>query len=214
MSFTRTFIAAVAVSIAAVMAGAGSAPALGAPTAKAAAAEAREVCVASAYVRKRPGVFPVGSVFKGERVRVERHSDSRAWARVVAIRPGLTIRGWTHVANLCPRGTSARFAQTARYSVTVARSRAGGDPGYYHVGGSVSITVHDRRRAGQSVELCIMPAPDQKPACRSANTGRRIEAIALSQSQRTTLQITIAGGPTLTDSIVVYPGAARRGSFR
>lgn len=61
----------------------------------------REVCAQSVYVKKQPGVIPVGSVTKGQKVTVTRYSPSGRFARIVARAPGYTVRGWMPTRYLC-----------------------------------------------------------------------------------------------------------------
>lgn len=81
---------------------------ISAPAAAAApSAQVREVCAKSVYVKKQPGVFIVGSVTKGQRVKVTRYSQSGRFARIVARTPGYTVRGWMPTRYLCAAGRSA-----------------------------------------------------------------------------------------------------------
>ena len=67
----------------------------------------REVCAKSVYVKKRPGVIPVGSVTEGQRVQVTRFSESGRYAHVVAKQGNYTTRGWVPARYLCAKGARA-----------------------------------------------------------------------------------------------------------
>lgn len=203
MAITHRFTAVAVLSITAAAAAAMPVPALAA-SAVGASSPAREVCASSVYVKKQPGVIPVGTVFKGEKVHVTRYSRSGGYAQIVARRPGFTVRGWVPVRYMCAEGRSAEFAKTSRYSVRIVNSRAGGDPGFFYVGGPANITVKDRQRAGQKLELCVTPAPESRPPCRTGHTGRTIDTIVWSKATATKLRITIEGGPVLVDTIYPY----------
>ena len=53
------------------------------------------------YVKKQPGVIPVGSLKKGQKVTVTRYSPSGRFAQIVARAPGYTVRGWVPTRYLC-----------------------------------------------------------------------------------------------------------------
>ncbi len=175
------------------------------------AAQLREVCVKQAYVKKRPALLPVASVSRGEKVKISRYSASRRYAHVVAPRPGFTIRGWIKVAHLCAKGESAQFAKTSRYSVRIVNSLAGGDPGFLYVGGPANITVKDKLRAGQSLKVCMTPAPMERDSCRTGRTGQTIDSIVWSDNVATEVRITIDGGPVLVDTVHPYGNPGARG---
>jgi len=166
-----------------------------------AASQLREVCATSVYVKKAPGLIMVGTVRKAEKVRVTRYSRSGAFARIEARRPGFTVKGWVPVRYLCAKGRTAEFAKTARYSVRVANSPAGGDPGFFYVGGPANITVADRERAGQKLQVCLTPAPLERTSCRTGRTGATIDSIVWSAAVPTQVRITIEGGPVLVDTV-------------
>lgn len=207
---THKFTAATLLSIAAAASAGISVAALAAPAVAATATQTREVCASSVYVKKQPGVIPVGSVSKGEKVQIMRYSRSARHAQIVAPRPGFTVRGWVPVKYLCAEGRSAQFAKTSRYSVRIVNSPAGGDPGFFYVGGPANITVTDRERAGQKLEVCVTPAPEQRPSCRMGRTGRTIDTIVWSEAVATQVRIAIEGGPVLVAT--VYPYDTARGT--
>ncbi len=206
MSIIRKITGTASIVIAAAAAAAPTALA-GTPAQSAGAKQVREVC-AQTYVKKRPGSIVAGTVYKGDKVEVRRHSESGDWAYVVFKRFDYTGKGWLLVSDLCARGRSAEFAKTSRYSVKIANSPVGGDPGFFYVGGPVNITVTDKQRAGQRLTLCVAPAPEQQPACRAGTTGRTLSTIVWAKPVPTEVKISIDGGPTLTDT--VRPWAARR----
>lgn len=176
-------------------------------------AQMREVCARSTYVKERPDVIPLNTVFRGEKVEVGRRSRSGKWVRALVRRPALTTRGWVKVADLCAGGRSAEFMKTSRYSVRIVNSPAGGDPGFFYVGGPANITVKDRQRAGQAVTVCVTPAPIERSSCRTGHTGQTIDSIAWSEGGPTEVRIAIDGGPVLVDTIYPFvihaPGASR-----
>jgi hypothetical protein len=198
-------VTSLAVAVAGVAAIA-SASAFAAPSAtQSGATNLREVCAKTAYVKQQPGSIPHNTVFRGEKLTVTRYSASRRFAHVVGPRPGFTIRGWIDVAHLCAKGTSAEFAKTSRYSVRIVNSLAGGDPGFFYVGGPANITVKDRQRAGQAVTVCMTPAPMERDSCRTGHTGQTIDSIVWSGNEPTEVRITIDGGPVLVDTVYPYP---------
>ncbi len=71
------------------------------------AKQMREVCAKSVYVKERPGVIPVGSVTKGQKVQVTRFSKSGRYAHVVAKQGNYTTRGWVPTRYLCAKGEHA-----------------------------------------------------------------------------------------------------------
>ncbi len=179
-----------------------------------AATHVRTVCAEGAYVKARPAAIPVDWVVKGEKIDVARYSPSRGWAYG---RPRgsqhahLNGGAWIKVSDLCRRpnvaASASKFAfasasavaqsaaTTRRYSVRIAPGANGTGPVY--VGGLSNITVKDRRRAGQRLQLCITPAPTERPSCRGGRTGRTIDTIAWSQAVRTKVRIAIEGGPVI-----------------
>ena len=92
----RTSASFAAITVVMATAAAGAAPAGAAP-----GDQVREVCAKSVYVKKQPGVLPVGSVTQGQTVTVTRYSPSGRFARIVARTPGYTVRGWVPERYLC-----------------------------------------------------------------------------------------------------------------
>ena len=67
--------------------------------APASAATRAKVCgTRVAVVVESPGGFAVGYLYRGDRVRVLRHSADRRWAR---INTGHELRGWIRSRSLC-----------------------------------------------------------------------------------------------------------------
>lgn len=196
-----TFSTRIIVSAALAIAGASMAIPAAASTQQRADSQTREVCAKSVYVKKAPGVIPVGSVGRGEQVEVTRYSKSGRFAHIVARRPEHTTRGWLERRYLCAKGERAEFAKTSRYSVRIVNSLAGGDPGFLYVGGPANITVKDKQRAGQKLTLCVMPAPVERSSCRTGRTGHTIDTIVWSAAVPTQVRIEIDGGPVLTDTV-------------
>lgn len=177
-----------------------------------AAQQMREVCAKSVYVKESPGAIPVGSVGRGEQVEITRYSKSGGFAHIVARRPMHTTRGWIPRRYLCPKGERAEFAKTSRYSVRIVNSLAGGDPGFLYVGGPANITVKDRERAGQTLKVCVTPAPVERSSCRTGRTGRTIDSVAWSEAVPTQVRIEIDGGPVLVDTVRPYAVPVTGGS--
>ncbi|HVF79495.1 MAG TPA: hypothetical protein VNA28_14460 [Solirubrobacteraceae bacterium] len=201
MTFTTKITVGTALAVAAVVSSAVPAATSAQPRA---AAEMREVCAQSVYVKQAPGVIPVGSVRRGEEVEVTRYSTSGRFAHIVAHRPMYTTRGWVPRRYLCAKGKRAEFAKTSRYSVRIVNSPAGGDPGFLYVGGPANVTVIDRERAGQTLKLCVTPAPVERSSCRSGRAGRTIDSVAWSEAVPTEVRIEIDGGPVLVDTVHPY----------
>ena len=178
----RTRLAVLAVTAVAIAA----APA----AAQAAPAQARDVCAAHTYVTERPAAIPVDSLFKGDTIDVRRYSPSREWAYGKPRGAKHAVAGWVKVADLCATGSSSK---AKRYSVRIDPGTAATGPVY--VGGISNITVKDSKRAGQRLQLCITPAPTERPSCRSGRTGRTIDTIAWSQAGPTKVRIAIEGAP-------------------
>ena len=93
---------ALAAIVAAAAVGVSAPAAVAAPS-----AQVREVCAKSVYVKKQPGVFMVGTVTEGQRVKVTRYSPSGRFAQIVARTPRYTVRGWVPTRYLCADGGSA-----------------------------------------------------------------------------------------------------------
>jgi hypothetical protein len=108
------------------------------------------------------------------------------------------------VADLCAKGQAAEFMKTSRYSVRIVNSPAGGDPGFFYVGGPANVTVTDTQRADQPLTLCITPAPIERSSCRTGRTGTTIDSIAWSAGGPTEVRISINGGPVLADTVYPY----------
>ncbi len=172
----------------------------GASAKQTAATQVREVCAQSTHVTERPATKVRDTLRKGEKVDVSRYSPSGAWAygkprgAQHAHLPG----GWVRVADLCAKGSAAK---PKRYSVRISPGGSGELPVY--VGGVSNITVKDAQRAGQRLQLCITPAPTERPSCRSGRTGRTIDTIAWSQAGPTKVRIAIEGGPVIVKTINV-----------
>ena len=195
---TRFTLAAAAIATAAAVLPAG-ASAAGSPADRA-ASEARTVCAAGTYVKERPDAIPVDHLKKGETIDVKRYSPSRQWAygKPRGSKHAHLDGGWVKVADLCAKGSAAK---SKRYSVRIAPGSANTGPVY--VGGLSNITVKDAQRAGQRLQLCITPAPTERPSCRSGRTGRTIDTIAWSQAGPTKVRIAIEGGPVIVKTVNV-----------
>ena len=168
--------------------------------ASAASTHARDVCAPHTYVTERPASIPLDSLVKGETIDVQRYSASRQWAygKPRGSKHAHLDGGWVKVADLCAKGSSSK---SKRYSVRIDPGTAATGPVY--VGGISNITVKDSKRAGQRLQLCITPAPTERPSCRSGRTGRTIDTIAWSQAGPTKVRIAIEGGPVIVKTVNV-----------
>lgn len=194
--FTLTAAAAIATAATVLPAGASAA---GSPADRV-ASKARTVCATHTYVTERPASIPLDSLFQGETVDVQRYSPSRQWAygKPRGSKHAALDGGWVKVADLCAKGSAAK---AKRYSVRIDPGTAATGPVY--VGGISNITVKDSKRAGQRLQLCITPAPTERPSCRSGRTGRTIDTIAWSQAGPTKVRIAIEGGPVIVKTVNV-----------
>lgn len=203
MTITRTFTTVTAVAITAVAALSAPGGAYAASSAKQ-AKDVRVACAASTYVKERPDAIPVGSVHRGETLELGGRSTSGKWAHTVVRRPKFTTKGWVKVSDLCAKGEAPEWMRTSRYSVRIANSPAGGDPGFLYVGGPANITARDAERAGQKVTVCVTPAPVERSSCRTGRTGQTIDTIVWSKDGPTEVRIAIEGVPVLVDTIYPY----------
>ena len=109
------------------------------------------------------------------------HAHARALAVVLpAVVGGLVL------------ASSASADGGPRYSIRVANSGAGGDPGYFYVGGPLNVTVTDRLGKHAALRLCMTPAPIDRPACHDGSVGRTIDSLAPSKAGLTKLRVKIA----------------------
>ena len=60
----------------------------------------REVCASSAYVKHQPGKTVVGTLFKGQKIKVERYDKSGKHAYGLA-KGHANKHGWVLTADLC-----------------------------------------------------------------------------------------------------------------
>lgn len=89
------------------------------------------------------------------------------------------------------------------YSTRVSNSLAGGDPGYFYVGGPLNVTLRDSRERDQRYELCMTPAPIDRDSCTSGRAGRPITGLAPSEAGRTKLRFEVPDGPVIVRYIRV-----------
>lgn len=88
----------------------------------------------------------------------------------------------------------------------MSNSLAGGDPGYFYVGGPTNVTLHDARDRDQRYQLCMVPAPIDRPSCTTGRADRPITGLAPSQSGRTKLRFELPdAGPVIVRYINVRP---------
>ena len=103
-------------------------------------------------------------------------------------------------AALLPAGAGADHSD---YSIRVVNSGLGGDPGFFYVGGPMNVTLRDAQERDQRFELCMTPAPIDRPACRGTRAGRTITGLAPSEAGRTKLRVELEGGPVLVRHVRV-----------
>lgn len=96
-------------------------------------------------------------------------------------------------------------ATSGRYSTRVANSLAGGDPGFFYVGGPLNVRLVDRRGGTRRYELCVTPPPIDRAACRRPRANTTVDGLAPSQAGRTKLRFAPAGGPVIVRFIRVRP---------
>ncbi len=72
----------------------------GATAVAAAKADIRKICVRRAYLFESPGVATIGSVYRGQPVRVRRFARKRRWA---SIRTDAGVVGWVRASALCKK---------------------------------------------------------------------------------------------------------------
>jgi hypothetical protein len=99
-------------------------------------------------------------------------------------------------------------ADHTAYSTRVSNSPAGGDPGYFYVGGPLNVTLRDSRERDQRYELCMTPAPIDRDSCTSGRAGRPITGLAPSEAGRTKLRFEVPDGPVIVRYIRVGRPAA------
>jgi hypothetical protein len=123
--------------------------------------------------------------------------------RVRAIRGIATLLALTALA----AAAGAAIASGA-YTTRVVNSTAGGDPGYFYVGGPLNITLKDHRGGSARYQLCMSPAPIDRPACRMARLNRTVDSLAPSKSGKTKLRFKLAGHKVLIRYIRVRRAAS------
>jgi hypothetical protein len=75
------------------------------------------------------------------------------------------------------------------FTIRVANSGAGGDPGYFYVGGPLNVTVSGPAPA-KTFEVCMTPAPIDRASCRHGRVGRTVDSLgAPSKAGHTKLRV-------------------------
>lgn len=109
-------------------------------------------------------------------------------------------------------------AEHTAYSTRVSNSLAGGDPGYFYVGGPLNVTLRDSQDRDQRYELCMTPAPIDRDSCTTGTTGRPITGLAPSEAGPTKLRFAVPDGPIIVRYIDVREpgghGATQTGRIR
>lgn len=115
----------------------------------------------------------------------------------------LKLVGWFVVLVVAGGGASVAHGEHTGYSSRIVNSTAGGNPGYFYVGGPLNVTLREGRGREKGYELCMTPAPIDRPACRRARTGRTVDGLAPSRAGRTKVRFEVSGGPVLVRYIRV-----------
>lgn len=105
---------------------------------------------------------------------------------------------------------AAASADHTPYSTRVSNSIAGGDPGYFYVGGPLNVTLRDAKNRDQRYELCMSPAPLGREACTTGRAGRPVTGLAPSQAGRTKLRFELPDGPVIVRYIDVRDPRGKR----
>lgn len=80
------------------------------------------------------------------------------------------------------------------FTIRVSNSGAGGDPGYFYVGGPINLTVAGRAPA-RTYEVCMTPSPIDRASCRHGRVGRTLELLgAPSKAGQTKLRLDFGQG--------------------
>jgi len=75
------------------------------------------------------------------------------------------------------------------FTIRVSNSGAGGNPGYFYVGGPINVTVTGKAPA-QTFQVCMTPLPIDRASCRHGRVGRTVETLgAPSKSGLTNLRV-------------------------
>lgn len=81
------------------------------------------------------------------------------------------------VATVATLGAAnTRASASATFKIRVANSGAGGDPGYFYVGGPINVTVIGKAPA-RTFEVCMTPPPIDRRACRGGRVGRTVASL-------------------------------------
>ncbi len=92
-----------------------------------------------------------------------------------------------------------------RYTIHVANSGAGGDPGYFYRGGPLNITVKDRQKPKSHGKILVRLAP--KAIDRSnpvhGRLNRTITGLAPSKAGKMVIRVTLPSGKVLRRTVRV-----------
>ena len=83
---------------------------------------------------------------------------------------------------------------SSRPMLRISNSGAGGDPGYFYVGGPINVTVRGNAPA-KTYTVCMTPPPIDRASCRHGRVGRTLgELGAPSEAGRTKLRFSFGPG--------------------
>ena len=98
------------------------------------------------------------------------------------------------MTSLAVLALAAPASASSGFTIRVANSGAGGDPGYFYVGGPINVTVAGRAPA-QTYEVCMTPPPIDRAPCRHGRVGRTLASLgAPSKAGQTKLRFEFGAG--------------------
>ena len=93
------------------------------------------------------------------------------------------------------------------FTIRVSNSGAGGNPGYFYVGGPINVTVVGKAPA-QTFQVCMTPLPIDRASCRHGRVGRTVETLgAPSKSGLTKLRVSFGPNKVYVRQIRVRKAA-------
>ena len=92
---------------------------------------------------------------------------------------------------------------SSRFTIRVSNSGAGGDPGYFYVGGPINVTVIGSAPA-RTYEICMKPPAIDSASCRHGRVGRTLDRLgAPSKAGQTKLRLDFGHGSVFVKYIRV-----------
>lgn len=90
---------------------------------------------------------------------------------------------------LAPATAAHAAGSSSGYTIQVRNSGAGGDPGYFYVGGPLNITVKPRHGSSNAkVTIWVTPDPIDRKGPFHTRVGRTYSSLAPSRAGRTTIR--------------------------